>query len=136
MVNIALTFGHEKVACSHQRSRTASISSLASPRNDDADGSGAADGRHEISHAQLFLGVPRLLRLFILSWTSEHVRLEQPVQVRDDKAHFGVVDRFLRGTAPRFFSALVVGENTDDLDRRMIEIEGAGVFDATAENEM
>lgn len=136
MVNIALTFAHEKVACSHQRSRTASISSLASPRNDDADSSRAADGRHEIFHAQLFLGVPRLLRLSFLGSTSEHVRLEQPMQVRDDKAHFGVVDRFLRGTAPGFLRALVVGEDTDDLDRRMIEIEGAGVFDATAENEM
>lgn len=75
-------------------------------------------------------------RLAFLGWLSEHVRLQQPVKVRDDKAHFGVVNGFLRSAAPRFLRALVVWENTDDLDRRMIEIESAGVFDATAEDEM
>jgi hypothetical protein len=38
------------------------------------------------------------------------VRFEQPVQVDDDIAHFGIVDRALRRGAPRIFGALVIAD--------------------------
>lgn len=59
------------------------------------------------------------------------------MQVDDDVAHFGVIDGFLRPAAPGFFGGGIVGEDTDDVELFEIdEIEGLGVLDATAHDEV
>ena len=63
--------------------------------------------------------------------------LQHPLERNDDIFHFGVVDRPLGGGTPCVFSRFEVGEDADEIDAVEIdEVEGAGVGDATAENEM
>ena len=55
----------------------------------------------------------------------------------DDIAHLGIVDRALRRAPPGILGALVVVVEAHDVERLQVdEIEGAGVLDPAAEDEM
>jgi hypothetical protein len=73
---------------------------------------------------------------FGLAAFNSHCRLEQPMQMRDKEAHFGVVDGFLCSAPPSLFGALIIGENADDLNCAVIKIQRTRVPDATTEDEM
>lgn len=54
--------------------------------------------------------------LAALTKTSIMFRIEQPVHVNDEITHMGVVDRHLRLGLPGNVGALVIGEDTDDVE--------------------
>lgn len=65
------------------------------------------------------------------------IGIEQAMQMNDDIAHFGIVNRALRRAAPCLFGQSIVGIDTDDIDGIEIgKFEPTGVLDATPEDEM
>ena len=81
----------------------------------------------------------RLVRLggYAVRPGSRVIRVEQPVQVDDEVAHMGVVDRRLRLAAPSLHRLGVVREEADDVDLGEVdELGRGGVLELAAENEM
>ena len=59
------------------------------------------------------------------------------MQMDDDIAHFGVVNGPLCGGAPSFFSFVIVGKDSDDVELvEFLEIESLRIAYAAAENKM
>src|SRR5262245_38824507 len=64
-------------------------------------------------------------------------RIEQPVQVHDEIAHMGVIDRLLRLRFPSDISGGVVGINSDDIQLVDIpELDTVQISEFAAEDEM
>src|SRR5207253_409793 len=66
-----------------------------------------------------------------------HLRIEQAVQMHDEVAHVGVVDRLLRFRLPGSISGGVVGINADDIQLAEIaELDAVQIRELTTEYEV